>query len=160
MKFNHVDDTLKFAGSSITHLLINNESVNLGTGEASFAMDLAVHEVSTGDDGLLSGYITLQIESASVAPVSASKNTASSSPVFHLEYESEGLFMATSPMKETDFVGMLYINGGAMLYSIARADILNITSSVFSQGKLRIPVVNILEFLEEKQKAESKTAEE
>ena len=63
----------------------------------------------------------------------------------------EGCFNSLMEDKNK-FEQMLYINGGTTLYSIARSQILNFSSNMFVNGKILIPLINMVEFMEESEK--------
>lgn len=64
----------------------------------------------------------------------------------------EALFRSTNQMDETDFIQMLMINGATALYSIARGKMEVISASVFLEGKIVLPFVNIYQYYIEKEK--------
>ena len=78
-----------------------------------------------------------------------------------VEMKIVGAFFAsiTESMNAERFQEMLYTNGTAALYSIARAVIATTTAQCLVSGQVRIPMINVLEFLKS-QPEEKKTEEE
>lgn len=62
----------------------------------------------------------------------------------------EALFRSTTEMEKEIFLEMLTINGSAALYSIARGKLESISASVFEEGKIELPFLNIIEYYREK----------
>ena len=61
----------------------------------------------------------------------------------------EGYFESKDEkIDEKDFIELVKYNGTAALYSIARAKIEELTSLVFSSGKIIIPMINIIKFFD------------
>ena len=54
-------------------------------------------------------------------------------------------------MSKEDFFKMLEISGTACLYSIARANIINISSQCLLHGQLRVPMINVFEYVKSKE---------
>lgn len=47
---------------------------------------------------------------------------------------------------------MLNINGGALLLSVARAKLETISSLTYAHGKIIIPMINMVQYFEERKK--------
>ena len=62
----------------------------------------------------------------------------------------EALFRSTDAMGQQDFIELLIINGATALYSLARGKIESISASVFLDGKIVLPFVNIIQFYHQK----------
>ena len=62
----------------------------------------------------------------------------------------EGEFSSPSAIEDEKFMELLNINGGAALYSIARAKIEAISSLIYSEGKILLPMINIIKYYKEK----------
>lgn len=62
----------------------------------------------------------------------------------------EGAFSSPAEISDEDFMGLLNINGGAALYSIARAKIEAISSLTYAEGKILLPMVNIIQYYKER----------
>lgn len=150
IEFNKISADLEFVGKSIKHLAVENQYINTDDhhGQAAFAMDLRVTKVgidNNADPSKKFGQILLFVE------VDFQRKN-DEKPGMNIKYCSEGCFSAPKDIDEQIFVNMLYINGGSTLYSIARADILDITAKVFHNGKIALPMINFVQFMEEKSK--------
>lgn len=62
----------------------------------------------------------------------------------------EGIFSSPTEIPDEEFMGLLNINGGAALYSIARAKIEAISSLTYAEGKILLPMVNIIQYYKER----------
>lgn len=62
----------------------------------------------------------------------------------------EALFRSTDSMEEQAFIELLIINGATALYSLARGKIEAISASIFLDGKIVLPFVNIIQYYHQK----------
>ncbi|MBQ7809700.1 MAG: hypothetical protein IJ346_01875 [Clostridia bacterium] len=67
----------------------------------------------------------------------------------------EGVFSSDASIEDDRFLELLNINGGAALYSIARAKIEAMSSLIYSEGKLLLPMINIIQYYQERFATES-----
>lgn len=65
----------------------------------------------------------------------------------------EGVFSAPADIADEEFMELLNVNGGAALYSIARSKIEAISSLVYAEGKILLPMVNIIQYYQERNNA-------
>ena len=56
-------------------------------------------------------------------------------------------------LTKDEFIGMLEVNGTACLYSIARANITNISSQCVLEGQLRLPMLNVVAYVNARRQA-------
>lgn len=63
-----------------------------------------------------------------------------------------GTFSSPKSVSDEDFLELLNINGGSALYSIARSKVETITAAIYQSGKIVLPMVNIVQFFEERAK--------
>lgn len=68
----------------------------------------------------------------------------------------EGVFSSSPAIDDEKFMELLNINGGAALYSIARAKIEAISSLIYNEGKILLPMINIIQYYKEKFEEENK----
>lgn len=66
----------------------------------------------------------------------------------------EGVFSTDSSVDDESFLELLNINGGAALYSIARAKIEAFSSMIYNEGKLLLPMINIVQYFNERSESE------
>ena len=71
----------------------------------------------------------------------------------------QGCFTDSADISESSFREMLGLNGCAALYSIARAQIINLTSQAMNGGQLILPMINFFEMKTVKDKKESEKSE-
>lgn len=64
----------------------------------------------------------------------------------------DGLFKATKEITEDEFIRLVSINGVASMIGIARGKIESISSSIYNNGKVVIPFVNVVEYYKELEK--------
>jgi len=86
-----------------------------------FGIDILVHSVRREEDEY-GGNVIVKVE------VTVKDNDKTCD----VSLEMEGCFVCSSDIQEGKFVSMLHINGGSILYTIARAEILKLSASVFS----------------------------
>lgn len=71
----------------------------------------------------------------------------------------EGVFSSpASAISDEVFEELLNINGGAALYAIARSKMETISATVYQSGKVLLPMVNIIQYFEEKSKEQGSDA--
>ncbi len=70
----------------------------------------------------------------------------------HIYIALEGAFSSPASVSDEDFEELLNINGGSVLYAIARAKIETISATIYQSGKILLPMVNIVQYFEEKSK--------
>ena len=61
----------------------------------------------------------------------------------------EGQFSFPMDKSDDDFNQLLWVNGSSILYGIARAKMEVMTSMVFDNGKITLPVINMLDFIQD-----------
>ena len=58
----------------------------------------------------------------------------------------KGLFKTSNEVSDEKFMELLNINGGAALFSIARSKIEVLSSLTYAEGKIVIPMINIIQY--------------
>ena len=61
----------------------------------------------------------------------------------------EGEFSASKEKSNEEFEKLLWFNGASVLYSIARAKLETITAMIFANGKISLPLVNMVELVKQ-----------
>lgn len=145
VNMNFVSADLEFLGSSIKRLDIKNSLVNLSPDvKLSFGIDTIIENIEMDSElNKRIGKMLLKVEIKAKVPKQNNKSSFS--------LEIEGCFATT---EEDKFINMLYINGGSCLYSIARTIILNVSAQTYKNGKLTLPMINMVEFMNEKIRSE------
>ena len=62
----------------------------------------------------------------------------------------EGVFKASAELDDDKFMELLNINGGASLFSIARSKIEVLSSITYSEGKVLLPMINVIQYFQER----------
>lgn len=70
---------------------------------------------------------------------------------FQMEICSSGLFSADDELPDEVFRKMLTLNGCSVLYTLTRAKVASVTSQIFEDGCVMLPLVNFVKFRELKQ---------
>lgn len=66
----------------------------------------------------------------------------------------EGLFKVSPEYDDAAFLELLNINGGAALYSIARSKIEVLSGITYVEGKIVLPMINMMQYFAEQAKAQ------
>lgn len=68
-----------------------------------------------------------------------------------------GEFSAPATMNQETFAKMLWINGTAIMYGMARAKLETISAMVLNRGKITLPMINVIELLKKQLAEQSQT---
>ena len=127
--------TLQFIGSSIKQLEINNDFVSFPMdSKKTFHVDYQEVDIARTEEkrqGIIQLNINVTIER--------------DEQKFSLNISIEGCFVTNDIMTDEAFQSMLAINGQAILYSIARANIISISSLTFVNGSIVLPMLNFVD---------------
>ena len=63
---------------------------------------------------------------------------------------TQGVFKASNEITDEKFMELLNINGGAALFSIARSKIEVLSSLTYTEGKIILPMINIIQYFAER----------
>lgn len=75
---------------------------------------------------------------------------------FSFSMALDGAFSSPATLSDQDFRNMLFLNGTATLYGIARSKIEVFSSLSFHSGKISLPLLNVVEFLNKQQSDSNK----
>lgn len=143
MDFNKITSNMIFLGCVIKELEITNQLVSISENvKKGFNMDVDIVEVGCKEDG------SERIGKVNLDIVIETKKDDEKKGTFHMRLE--GAFTTSEVVEEDEFEKMLLLNGATTLYSIARGKIESITSNVYQNGKITIPMINMYEFYKEK----------
>ncbi|MDR2898791.1 MAG: hypothetical protein LBU94_00570 [Clostridiales bacterium] len=129
---------------SIDNKLISLQNTSKGTINKISIDEITIEDDFDGDDKFM-GNISLNID------VSC-KNESKPKEKITVKITLCGYFVgdkAVDGMDRERFERMLYVNGTTSLYSIARSIITTTTSQCLISGKVVLPMINVLEFLED-----------
>lgn len=143
MNFNKITSNMIFLGCVIKELEVSNELISMSENiKKGFNMDVDVVDIGCKEDGSdRIGKVQLDI-------VIETKKGDDKKGNFHMTLE--GAFTTSEVVEEDEFEKMLLLNGATTLYSIARGKIESITSNIYQNGKITLPMINMYEFYKEK----------
>ena len=135
--------TLQIVGTRITNLNITNDFAAIPPdSECTLALDYEIGEINTiaesasvPDDTI--GYVATAVLTVTVECIGGDKS-------MRIELSTEACFMYRDEDKEA-FHKLLQLNGAATLYSIARGQIISITSQCTNGGSIIVPLLNFSE---------------
>lgn len=140
MELNKIATDLEILGTAIKELTIQNDIVDIEE-DARRTFGMNIHEpVFEFEEESKLGQITVDFE----IEIIQFKNQKCS-----IELSIEGGFYSTANMKEEIFKEMVAINGAAALIGIARGKIETISASIFNNGKIVIPFINVVDYYKE-----------
>lgn len=146
LDMNKITSNLQFVGSTILKLNIDNGIAVLGTDATkSFDLDIKISNHIDHNQNTLFGKVLVVVSVSITIPNNDKKNM--------FQIAVEGGFQSDDGISEEEFKKQLAINGAAALYSIVRAKMETVSAATFSSGKIILPVINIYQYYEEKQKA-------
>lgn len=142
MNLNQVVANLDIVSSSIHRLNVSSQMFKISdSNQKEFGLDIKCSK-PTIIDGVKFGKLLMQIQ------VSVLPEQIEFSPDF-FELVIEGVFSANTELPDEEFMTLLNINGGAALYSIARSKIETISSLTYAEGKILLPMINIVQYYQE-----------
>lgn len=143
MKLNQVTANLDFIASTIQSLNVDSKLHRITSeNKREFCLDIKctkpiVKENAKFGKLLMRVGVTVMHENAEL-------------PADTFDLVIEGVFSAPATIDDEEFLGLLNVNGGAALYSIARAKIESISSLTYMEGKILLPLVNIVQYYKER----------
>lgn len=150
MSVNEFSANIQYKSSFITECDITNNLLDIGD-DAVLKTDVkvAVSGLSLSDDEKEKlGRVRLTLDGNYSVPENSDAK---------LEYHIVliGEFCTAATTKDEDFNVSLWLNGSTALYSIARAKIETLSTTVLNNGKIILPMVNMMELLRAQSGAES-----
>ena len=143
MDFNKITAELDFVGSSVHNVEIKSDMIRISNStKKSFGLDIKCSKPLVKDNEKF-GKLLMQVE------VSLFKEDE------ELESDSfkiviEGVFKASNETSDEKFMELLNVNGGAALFSIARSKIEMLSSMTYAEGKIVLPMINIIQYFAER----------
>lgn len=139
MEYNLVATGIRLIGSKINNIAINNNVVNIeNDSKKKFGLCIKQPSFEEIESGILS---IMTIDFA----VELEQNNKEQ---FKMEMSVEGAFLSENGVNQEEFESLVAINGASAIIGIARGKIESITSSIFNQGKIVIPFVNVIDYYE------------
>ncbi len=150
MKANEFSSNIQYKSSFITECELKNNLVDIGEdAELQSSVKVAVSNPYVLEDSHeWSGRVRLTLDGG--YSVSESKDAQCK---YHIVLIGD--FAAPAETKREDFVSALWLNASTALYSIARGKLEAISSMVFNNGKIVLPMINMMELLKAQSEAEN-----
>ena len=143
MDFNKITAELDFVGSSIHNVEIKSDMIRISDStKKSFGLDIKCSKPLVKDNEKF-GKLLMQVE------VSLFKEDEELEPD-SFKIVIEGVFKASNETSDEKFMELLNINGGAALFSIARSKIEMLSSMTYAEGKIVLPMINIIQYFAER----------
>lgn len=143
MDFNKITADLDFVGSSIHNVEIKADMIKISNQtKKAFALDIRCSKPLIEDDAKF-GKLLMQVD------VSLKKEDETLEPDT-FKVVLEGVFKASAELDDDKFMELLNINGGASLFSIARSKIEVLSSITYSEGKVLLPMINVIQYFQER----------
>ena len=141
---SNIKSNFQFVGNSINKIELVNDFLILPELNELKLMINAEYDIKKiwKDNEQIWGVIVLDVE---VRAEQKSQKIA-------IKMSLDGCFIDLPLTEEKDFKSMLSLNGTATLYSIARAQIMGLSSQAMNGGKLILPMINCFHLKEEKEK--------
>ena len=143
MNINQVAADLEMVGCSVRNLSITNDLISIRDDD-ELHLDLDILPVY---EGIIEqehrGRVVLNLYIDSVRKEREDQK-------MEISVTFEALFRSTDSMEEQAFIELLIINGATTLYSLARGKIEAISASIFLDGKIVLPFVNIIQYYHQK----------
>lgn len=143
MDFNKITAELDFVGSSVHNVEIKSDMIRISNStKKSFGLDIKCSKPLVKDNEKF-GKLLMQVE------VSLFKEDEELEPD-SFKIVIEGVFKASNEISDEKFMELLNVNGGAALFSIARSKIEMLSSMTYAEGKIVLPMINIIQYFAER----------
>ena len=143
MDFNKITAELDFVGSSVHNVEIKSDMIRISDStKKSFGLDIKCSKPLVKDNEKF-GKLLMQVE------VSLFKEDEELEPD-SFKIVIEGVFKASNETSDEKFMELLNVNGGAALFSIARSKIEMLSSMTYAEGKIVLPMINIIQYFAER----------
>lgn len=148
MELNQITADLNFLTSVIHSLSVDCKMFIISNdNKKEFGLDIKCSKPTIADNQKI-GRLLMQVN---VSVLQEDEEL----PPDKFSLEIEGVFSSSAKMTDEDFLQYLNINGGAALYSIARAKIEAVSSLTYAEGKITLPMVNIVQYFKERNLTET-----
>lgn len=150
MNLNEFSANIQYENSVITECNFENNILDIGL-DAELQTDVQV-AVSTpvSDDATQKKYGRVRLTLSGSYSVQENEQAGCKYHVVLI-----GKFSTPMQTSDEDFLSLLWFNGSTALYSIARGKIETISSTVLNNGKIVLPMVNMVELLKAQSEKEN-----
>ena len=143
MDFNKITAELDFVGSSVHNVEIKSDMIRISNStKKSFGLDIKCSKPLVKDNEKF-GKLLMKVE------VSLFNEDEELEPD-SFKIVIEGVFKASNETSDEKFMELLNVNGGAALFSIARSKIEMLSSMTYAEGKIVLPMINIIQYFAER----------
>ena len=155
MNINEFSANIQYKNSFITECTITNNLLDIGEDAVLNAnVKVAVSNPAVSEDQKEKiGRVRLTFDGNYSVPDNKDANCG-----YHIVLIGE--FSTSVETKDEEFFTTLWLNGSTALYSIARGKIETISTAVLNNGKIVLPMVNMIELLKAQFEAEDKKRKE
>ena len=148
MYLNKVTADLNYVNSAVVRCIVSNSLSDMPLSTPlGVKMDVSVGPIKKTETGDWAGELLLIVQVNTLendVPTNDSK----------IEIALKGNFTASGEMPLKQFSQILALNGTAALYGILRGKIETISSTIYSTGKISLPLINVMDFFREKSQAQ------
>lgn len=143
MDFNKITAELDFVGSFVHNVEIKSDMIRISNStKKSFGLDIKCSKpLVKGNEKF--GKLLMQVE------VLLFKEDEELEPD-SFKIVIEGVFKVSNEIADEKFMELLNINGGAALFSVARSKIEVLSSLTYTEGKIVLPMINIVQYFAER----------
>lgn len=137
MELNLVATGIELIGTTIKELVIDNNIVDVEKdGKRNFGLNINEPNFQKVGDEL---FAQMEIDFEVEIYQSEEKKCK-------IQLALEGAFLLTDDIEEDMFKQLVIVNGAAALIGIARGKLETISASIFNNGKIVIPFINVMDY--------------
>lgn len=142
MNINNVTSQLKYIGSTVKQLYIDNHLISIED-DSKKEIDMELVPIS---------YSSNSIKHIATIALKMNITITTNGDICKITLLLEGEFSSSINLDEEEFKKICILNGGATLYSIARGKLEAVTALTFSRGKISLPMINMVDYVHDKMK--------
>lgn len=140
----NVNTPLEMEHSYILECEFNNRIISIGTDTTlTNQAEVAVSNIYANDAG------TKKLGNIRITVSGRLQAEANSEAYCDYKMVIEGVFSVSKEKSDEEFRKLLWYNGSSILYSIARAKLETITAMIFANGKISLPLVNMIDLVKQ-----------
>lgn len=143
MELNLIASGIELLGATVKELEIKNQIVDIAK-DAKRVFGLNICEPKFQTDNENNEFYAEMIIEFEI------EITQSENSVCKIHLALEGAFLSNGDTDYDDFQQLVAINGASALIGIARGKLESISASVFNNGKIVIPFVNVIDYYKAK----------
>lgn len=138
MELNLIATGIELLGASVAKLTVDNTIVDIeNDAQRSFGMTINEPQFQNIEKQRNISQMTIDFDII----INQSDNDNC-----NIHFTITGAFLSKGKISEEDFKQLVAINGASALIGIARGKIESLSSSIFNNGKIVIPFVNVIDY--------------